>query len=101
MTTEGYAEGQGEVLMREFEGYQELGIGPTELFGGRQGIIRRFSWTPPDRGEITQIQLYYAEDGRGYTATATTPTAALADTEELLLAVLNNLSIEPPARELA
>lgn len=41
--------------------------------GGRQGCRRVFEWTPPGGVTVVQVQLYCAEQGRGCTATATTP----------------------------
>ena len=70
-----YAEAQGDLLRREFSGYQELEFGPRLIFGGRPGYVRTFSWQPENGDPVTQIQLYYAESGRGYTATATTPSS--------------------------
>ncbi len=68
-----YAEVQGTLLRQEFPGYRELVFEPTEMLGGRRGYLRRFEWKPPDGVPVTQLQMYYTEHGRGYTATATTP----------------------------
>jgi len=92
-----YAEVQGDLLRREFREYREFHFGPTRVFGGRQGYMRRFEWTPPeaDAVPVTQLQLYYAENGRGYTATATTPTSQIQRFELLLRQILGGLRIEP------
>jgi hypothetical protein len=92
-----YAEAQGELLRKEFPGYLEVAFEGMTLFGGRSGFLRRFRWTPPDGEPVTQIQLYYAEDGRGYTATATSPTKEFAKYEPQLVDVLEGLTIDRPA----
>ena len=96
-TSERYAQHQGELLRQELQEYEEVSFGATKLFGGRRGFLRRFRWTPPEHEEITQVQLYYVEVDRGYTATATTPSAIVASTEEVLLAILDGLAIERSA----
>lgn len=73
MTTEQYAEVQGGLLREQFPGYEEHTDGTARFFGERNARVRRFSWHPPDGVRVTQIQVYFVEDGRSYTATATTP----------------------------
>jgi hypothetical protein len=97
MNSASYAADQGKRLQAEFPGYQELSFGETDLFGGRRGFMRRFRWTPPGSGEVTQIQLYCVDDERGYTATGTTPTATLGSTEDILLGVLLGVLIDGSA----
>ncbi len=94
ITTEQYARTQGDLLHTEFPAYKEHGFQPWMLFGERSGYLREFSWTPPDGVSVTQIQLYYAEPGRGYTATATTPTSEYDRYRMVLLAVLTGLLID-------
>ena len=43
---------------------------------------------------MTQVQLYAVRVGRGYTATATTPTSAFGELESLLTAALASLSVQ-------
>ena len=93
-TTERYAEIQGEILGKEFEGYREFQFESTKVLGGREGFMRRFEWTPPDGQPVTQIQLYYTEGGRGYTATATTPSEHTQRFELVLRQILGELQIE-------
>jgi hypothetical protein len=93
MDTERYASVQGELLRQEFHAYRELAFGRLLLFGGREGYMRRFEWTPPDGVPISQMQLYYAESGRGYTATATTPASQSPRFELLLRQILGALRI--------
>lgn len=89
-----YAEVQGDLLRQEFEGYREFRFEPTQLLGGRQCYLRHFEWSPPDGAPVTQIQLYYAEDGRGYTATATTPSAQFDRYAFRLRQILDGILIE-------
>ncbi len=71
-----YAHTQGNLLRQEFPGYREFGFGPFIVFGRYPGFLRHFEWSPPDGVMVTQLQCYYAENGRGYTATATTPSTS-------------------------
>jgi hypothetical protein len=89
-----YAEVQGQVLNKEFPGFDEREYGELEVFGGHTGYIRAFEWRPPDGEPVTQIQMYYASGGRGFTATATTPSAQFAGKEFLLRQILSDLVIE-------
>jgi hypothetical protein len=91
-----YATVQGDLLAREFPGFRQLTFAPTRWLGDRQGYLRRFEWQPPDGLPVTQLQLYYVEAGRGYTATATVPTALLHRYETMLVAVLRGVRIDPP-----
>ena len=89
-----YAEVQGDLLRTEFNEYHEFDFGPHLIFGGRPGYIRDFSWRPPDGVEVRQIQLYYAEGGRGYTATGTTPSSEFSRFEEQLRGCLHGIRLE-------
>ena len=88
-----YADIQGDLLQREFRGYVQQSFEEMDVFGGRAGFMRRFTWQPEDGEPVTQIQLYCAEDGRGYTATATTPSTEYASYELTLVTLLQSLSI--------
>lgn len=92
-----YAQLQGDLLQREFDEYEQLAYGPRLMFGGRPGHVRTFAWKPKDSEEVTQIQFYYAEAGRGYTATATTPSSEFGRYEQLLRSCLDSLVMEPQA----
>jgi hypothetical protein len=92
--TDRYSEVQGELLRKEFPGYREFAYEPAQMLGGRRGFIRRFEWTPPDGVPVTQIQLYYAENGRGYTATATTPSTAFERFELQFRQLLGGLQLD-------
>jgi tetratricopeptide (TPR) repeat protein len=88
-----YASVQGEALVKDFPDYTERAFDAVEILGDRRGYLREFEWTPEDGTPVTQLQLYYVEDGRGYTATATTPTAGFPERELLLREVLRGLRI--------
>jgi hypothetical protein len=93
--SEHYASAQGDLLAKEFPGFKQLApLEESEIFGGRSGYVRRFEWLPPDGVAVTQIQLYYAESGRGWTATATTPSTEFSRYELDLRDVLEGLMIE-------
>lgn len=61
------------------------------VFGDLPGWIRRFEWTPPDGVRVTQVQLYAVVDGRGYTATATAPSASFGRFERDLFGILETI----------
>jgi hypothetical protein len=80
-----YAEAQGHLLSREFPHFVEYLFERVRVFGDRDGWQREFAWTPPEGVEVAQIQLYFAEHGRGFTATATTPSGNFASRETTVL----------------
>ncbi len=88
-----YADLQGQLLMEEFPGYEEHSFVWIRLTDGRRAVVREFSWTPPDGVSVTQIQLYYAENARGFTATATTPTSQFPRFSRQLRDLLMNVSV--------
>ena len=91
--THRYALLQSDALRNEFNLYQELEFRADTVFGDRQGYVRSFEWTPPDGMRVSQIQLYHAIPGRGYTATASTPTWHFAEVRPVLERVLQHLRI--------
>ena len=97
---ERYTSGQSDLLRQEFPDYREIALEPMRMMGHRQGYLRRFEWAPPDGVEVTQIQLYYVEDSRGYTATATTPTTNFDKVAPALTGILEQLTLDsgsPPS----
>ncbi|MBM7783744.1 DcrB/PsbP domain-containing protein [Tenggerimyces flavus] len=70
-TTSSYADAQGRLLSTEFPHYTEHRYEGVLLFGEHVGMLREFSWTPPDGVRVRQVQWYCVIEGRGYTATAT------------------------------
>lgn len=94
--TDTYAEVQGELLRKEFPGYRQLGVGVQLLPGARRVNWRNFSWTPPDGVAVTQLQIYYVQCRRGYTATATTPSTSWSRFEPVFHRVLETLEIAQP-----
>ncbi|MDT5009906.1 MAG: hypothetical protein QOH57_1523 [Mycobacterium sp.] len=90
--TQAYANVQGDLLRREFPGYVEHSFEPFPAFG-RQGWLRVFQWAPPDGVRVTQMQMYFAENGRGYTATATTPSTQLARFEHIFGQILRDIGV--------
>jgi hypothetical protein len=98
---EQYAGVQGELLEKEFPGYRELAYEDMNVLGGREGKLRRFEWHPPpnrsnvETGPVTQLQFYYVENGRGYTATATAPSTEFGRYQLQLADILETLLLEP------
>jgi len=97
--TEAYANIQGDLLYREFPGFRQFSLEEFVLVSGQQGLLRRFEWTPPDGAPVTQMQFYYASNGRGYTATATATSKDISEVELQLSEILDGLAIEPLAIE--
>lgn len=93
VTTERYASVQGELLREEFPEYVEHSFENSDILGDRPGFVRTFSWTPTDGVAVTQVQYYYANDGRGYTATATTPSTNYEDIQGVLRQALRQIKI--------
>jgi hypothetical protein len=91
---ERYARIQGELLESEFPGYRQQAFEEMVVFGNRRGFLRRFQWTPPDGVQVTQMQIYYIEDGRGYMSTATSPSSEFGRYEAEVLGILRSLSID-------
>jgi hypothetical protein len=95
--TRQYADVQGDLLAQEFPDYFSLSYESALVFGRRPGYIRTFTWKPPDGVPVTQIQAYYARDGRGYTATATTPSERFEDFEADFRRVLLGMTLDGDA----
>jgi hypothetical protein len=96
MDSDAYADIQGDLLQREFPGYEEYAFESMLLFGGYAGFMRKFKWIPPEKDPVTQIQIYYASGGKGYTATATTPSSQYERYADLLHQTLTALRIAVP-----
>jgi hypothetical protein len=92
--SEQYATVQQELLKKEFPEFALKSFERVTVLGDREGYVSTFEWTPPDSQRIAQAQLYYAENGRGYTATATTPAINLTALEPILHEVLRGLRLE-------
>jgi hypothetical protein len=97
ITSDRYAEVQGRLLVEEFPGYREAVFRRLKVFGGREGFFRQFTWEPPDGTLVTQLQIYYAEGGRGYTATATSTVVGFLEYEAHLLSAVEGLVIASDA----
>lgn len=88
LDTDGYAQAQGTLLAQEFPGFYEVSYAPISWLGGERAYLRHFTWAPPDGVPITQMQAYHAQPGRGFTATATTPSTSFHHLEATLREVL-------------
>jgi hypothetical protein len=85
---ERFAAIQGEHLKTGFREYDEKSFDRVEIFGGRSALMRKFQWTPQDGAPVMQLQLYYTERGRAYTATATAPAESFPARELQLRQIL-------------
>jgi DcrB len=93
VSAERYARDQGDLLAREFPGYREHSFEPTTAFGRPGGFLRRFEWAPPDGVVVMQLQVYLFENGRRYTATATSPATEFTRYEREFRQVLDRAVI--------
>jgi len=95
LTTQQYADAQGEDLRNQFPKFKELSYGPATMLGGRACFVRRFEWSPPDREDdpVTQIQVYHVAAGRGYALTATARSVRFEAVERILISVLERVLI--------
>jgi hypothetical protein len=81
----------GQHLQDEFPGYEEVSLEPLYLEDGRLAYLRMFTWAPDDSDSVTQLQLYFVEDGRGYTATATSTVESFSRFEKVFRQILGGL----------
>jgi len=88
-TGEEYAELVGRSLAeQELPGYRVVSF---ERADEGDHWLRTYEWEPPEAPSITQTQLYYVDDGRGYTVTATMATSERARYELELDLLLRSL----------
>jgi hypothetical protein len=92
--SEQYATSQGISLRTEFNNFRELSYGPAKFFGGLHCYERLFEWSAPGHGPVTQIQVYYAAFGRGYTMTATALSIEFGALEPILRSILEGVLID-------
>ena len=91
-----YVDEQSKPL-QNLPGFREFSLESMTVFGRYEGKLRAFGWSPPDEepsGPVSQLQLYCVVGGRGYTATATTPTTEFERYRPQLVQVLVGLLIE-------
>ena len=89
-----YTDTQGD-LLREFPGFTQIGFEEIDIDGiPGEAWLREFSWTPEQRSAVTQLQVYAVLDGRGYTATATTPSTDMAEFRRVLTGVLYSIVVK-------
>jgi uncharacterized protein YjbI with pentapeptide repeats len=88
-----YAKAQGDLLREQLPEYHELTVEQTNVFGGDRGVRRVFTWDPKHGAPVTQIQQYYAENRRGYVATATALSSEIRRYEDDMQQVLVNMTL--------
>ena len=89
-----YARDRGDALIQSSAAYRELEFAAVEMFGGRQGYLRRFEFAEPDGDLTTHIELYCVEGGRAYVATATMPSEDSGGYEQDMRLILSGLRFE-------
>lgn len=87
---EEFVRAQGDRMRTELPHYVESALGRAVLPGNREGRLRWFQWVPPDGVPVTQLQQYEVGPGRGYIATATSPTGTFHAFEADFRAVLSS-----------
>ncbi|HEY5816693.1 MAG TPA: DcrB-related protein [Solirubrobacterales bacterium] len=92
-----YARKMSAQLQQECPAYRELQFEEMDVFGGRNGWLRRFEWEPERGDPVTQLQIYYADDGRAFMATATAKSADFEKCRAELAHVLYSLRLRPGA----
>ncbi|MDT7788918.1 MAG: hypothetical protein QOF58_7337 [Pseudonocardiales bacterium] len=82
-------------LLKEFPGFDERGFEQIDIDGvPGEAWLREFTWTPEGRSPVTQLQVYALLEGRGYTATATTPSEDMDELRNVLTDVLYSVVVE-------
>jgi hypothetical protein len=94
-TLEVYVDAQTALLQREFPEFHQYRLEPFLLPGGIDARLREFAWTPPEGERVRQVQLYAVREGRGITATATTPESTLGVHRDRLVEAVASLVIDP------
>ena len=100
MSTEEFASAMNEALdSPDFATVKVISFGPSDMLSGRDAWLRHFEWEPEDSPPVSQMQLYHAEAGRGYTATATVPTTEAERYELTLGQLLSGLTLASAAEQ--
>jgi hypothetical protein len=96
LTTEQYAAIQGDLLRKEFSGFEEHSFGPAAILGISANVaIRDFSWSPPEGSpRVRQLQLYAVLQRRGITLTCTAPEENFPRYESILRATMETLEVD-------
>ena len=93
LETDAYVDSMTSKLQSEFPAFRQLQLERMNVFGGRPGWLRRFEWEPEPGLSITQLQAYYTEGERAYTATATAETKDFEQCQRDLIDVLMSLEL--------
>ncbi|GAA0260972.1 hypothetical protein GCM10010492_72470 [Saccharothrix mutabilis subsp. mutabilis] len=96
-----YARQQSDLISAEFTGLiRRHDLEPYFVEGVKDTAwLSEFSWAPRDSDPVTQIQVYAARPGRGFTATATARTADLEAYRRVLSDVLTSLIVDEEAAD--
>lgn len=93
--TSSYAESQRQAISKNFYRYEEFTYENMSLNGRYDGFVQVFEWTPDNGERVRQMQFYYVNNSRGYTATATARKQDYEEQEMELVAIINTLSFGP------
>lgn len=93
MDLQSYADAQGQLLKEFFPSYTEHELSSAKMFGGRDVLLRRFEWIAPVDMRVAQVQIYYVEGGRGFTATATVEEGRLEQFQSSLAEIMAGLRL--------
>jgi hypothetical protein len=94
MTPFEYQQRQGNELQAEFPEYREHSLEQITVLGLDQlAFLRTFSWRPEEAEQVTQMQLYAVESGRGITVTATTPSVHFAEQRPTLIEAIRSIKV--------
>jgi hypothetical protein len=87
-------------MLRRFNAYRQLSLESAQAFGNEQGYVRRFQWRNKEIAEdIILIQVYYVENGYGFTATAGARASNFEKLKPQLQQILDNLRIKYTEQE--
>jgi hypothetical protein len=92
-TLEDYVRRYASLMADRLPGYAAEHEKAAKLFGGRDAVVCRYTWSPRDRPPITQVQAYCLEGGRGFVATVTMPQAFFAELEDVAMRLLGSIAL--------
>lgn len=90
-----FAKRKEKQLLRSFNAYRELSLQQAQVFGNKQGYVRRFQWRSKEIAEeVILIEVYYIDKGYEFTATAAARASNFEKLKPQLQRILDNLRIE-------
>jgi len=90
-----FAKRMEKETLRSFNAYRQLSLQPAQVFGNKQGYLRRFQWHNKEIAEdVILIQVYYVEHSYKFTATAAARASNFEKFKVQLQQIFDNLRIE-------